>query len=68
MKTAFTEGFKTRADRQVNMRLAANMLGVGRAADAVELRGLYPWCDPHRRQRGAGAPWSPLGQALRVFK
>ena len=42
MKTAFTEVFKTRADRQVNMRLAANMLGVGRAADAGELGGLYP--------------------------
>jgi glutamate dehydrogenase/leucine dehydrogenase len=42
MKTAFTEGFKTRADRQVNTRLAANMLGGGRVADAVKLRGLVP--------------------------
>jgi glutamate dehydrogenase/leucine dehydrogenase len=42
MKTAFTEVFKTRADRQVNMWLAAIMLGVGRVAAAVELRGLYP--------------------------
>ncbi len=38
MKTAFTVAFKIHIGRQVNMRLAANMLGVGRVADAVELR------------------------------
>jgi hypothetical protein len=37
MKTAFTEGFKIHTDRQVNMPPAANMLGVGRVADAVEV-------------------------------
>src|SRR5271157_1266009 len=42
MKTSFTEVFKIHADRKVNMRLAANMLGVGRVAEAVKLRGLYP--------------------------
>ena len=42
MKTSFTEVFKIHTDRKVNMRLAANMLGVGRVAEAVKLRGLYP--------------------------
>ena len=42
MKTAFDEVFKIRQDRKVNMRLAANMLGIGRVAEATRLRGLYP--------------------------
>ena len=42
MKTAFTKAFKIQTDRKVTMRLAAIMLGVGRVADAVKLRGLYP--------------------------
>ena len=42
MKTSFTEVFKIHTDRKVNMRLAANMQGVGRVAEAVKLRGLYP--------------------------
>jgi glutamate dehydrogenase/leucine dehydrogenase len=42
MKTSFNEVFKIHVDRKANMRLAANMLGVGRVAEAVKLRGLYP--------------------------
>jgi glutamate dehydrogenase/leucine dehydrogenase len=42
MKTSFNEVFKIHVDHKVNMRLAANMLGVGRVAEAVKLRGLYP--------------------------
>jgi glutamate dehydrogenase/leucine dehydrogenase len=42
MKTAFIEVFKIHRDHKVNMRLAANMLGIGRVAEAVKLRGLYP--------------------------
>jgi glutamate dehydrogenase/leucine dehydrogenase len=40
VKTAFTEAFKIHTGRQVNMQLAANMLGVGRVADAVEFRAV----------------------------
>jgi glutamate dehydrogenase/leucine dehydrogenase len=42
MKTAFNEVFRLHVDRKVNMRLAANMLGVNRVAGAVKIRGLYP--------------------------
>ena len=42
MKTSFVEVLKIHTDRKVNMRLAANMLGIGRVAEAVKLRGLYP--------------------------
>jgi glutamate dehydrogenase/leucine dehydrogenase len=42
MKTAFGEVLKIHLDRKVNMRLAANMLGVGRVAEASRIRGLYP--------------------------
>ena len=42
MKAAFQEVLKVHQDRKVNMRLAANMLGVGRVAEATMLRGLYP--------------------------
>jgi glutamate dehydrogenase/leucine dehydrogenase len=42
MKSAFNEVFKLHSDRRVTMRLAANMLGVSRVADAIGLRGLYP--------------------------
>jgi glutamate dehydrogenase/leucine dehydrogenase len=42
MKTAFNEVFRLHVDRKANMRLAANMLGVGRVAEAVKIRGLYP--------------------------
>ena len=42
MKTSFAEVLKIRLDRKVSMRVAANMLGVGRVGEAVRLRGLYP--------------------------
>ncbi len=42
MKTAFEEVFKIRQDHKISMRLAANMVGVGRVAEATKLRGLYP--------------------------
>jgi glutamate dehydrogenase/leucine dehydrogenase len=42
MKTAFAEVLRIHVDRKVNMRLAANMLGVGRVAEASRIRGLYP--------------------------
>lgn len=42
MKTSFNEVLNIRLERKVSMRVAANMLGVGRVAEAVKLRGLYP--------------------------
>ena len=42
MKSSFTEVFKIHLDRKVSMRLAANMLGVSRVAEATKIRGLYP--------------------------
>jgi glutamate dehydrogenase/leucine dehydrogenase len=42
MKTAFQEVVRIRYDRHVGMRAAANMLGIGRVAEAVRLRGFYP--------------------------
>jgi len=42
MKTAFHEVVKMHIDRKVGMRIAANMLGIGRVAEATRLRGLYP--------------------------
>jgi len=42
MKTAFQEVFKIHQDRGINMRLAANVLGVSRVAEATMIRGLYP--------------------------
>jgi glutamate dehydrogenase/leucine dehydrogenase len=42
MKTAFRDVLKIHTSRHVPMRVAANMLGVGRVADAVQIRGLYP--------------------------
>ena len=42
MKTSFNDVYKIHHDRKVNMRLAANMLGVGRVAEACRVRGLYP--------------------------
>ena len=42
MKSSFTEVLKLHADRKVSMRLAANMLGVSRVAEATRIRGLYP--------------------------
>jgi len=42
MKTSFAEVLKIRLDHKVSMRTAANMLGIGRVAEATKLRGLYP--------------------------
>jgi len=33
---------KLHLDRKLSMRVAANMLGIGRVAEAVKIRGLYP--------------------------
>ncbi|HEV3200043.1 MAG TPA: Glu/Leu/Phe/Val dehydrogenase [Bryobacteraceae bacterium] len=42
MVRSFNDVFKIHVDHKVNMRLAANMLGVGRVAEACRVRGLYP--------------------------
>jgi glutamate dehydrogenase/leucine dehydrogenase len=42
MVRSFNDVLKIHLDKKVNMRLAANMLGVGRVADACRIRGLYP--------------------------
>ncbi len=42
MKTAFKDVLRIQVERHVPMRIAANMLGVGRVAEAVQIRGLYP--------------------------
>jgi len=42
MTRAFRDVLKIQTDHKVSMRLAANMLGIGRVAEAVKIRGLYP--------------------------
>jgi glutamate dehydrogenase/leucine dehydrogenase len=42
MKTSFRDVLKIQQERRVPMRIAANMLGIGRVAEAVKLRGIYP--------------------------
>jgi glutamate dehydrogenase/leucine dehydrogenase len=42
MTRSFNDVFKIHTDRKANMRLAANMLGVSRVAEACRVRGLYP--------------------------
>jgi glutamate dehydrogenase/leucine dehydrogenase len=42
MKTAFADVLKIHLERNVPMRIAANILGIGRVAEAVEIRGIYP--------------------------
>ena len=42
MKTAFRDVLKIHAERTVPMRIAANVLGIGRVAEAVQIRGIYP--------------------------
>ena len=42
MTTSFDEVMKIHLERKVDMRTAANMLGVSRVAEATRLRGLYP--------------------------
>ena len=40
MKMAFREVLKIHLERNVPMGIAANMLGVGRIAEAVQFRGI----------------------------
>ena len=42
MKTAFRDVLKMHEESAVPMRIAANMLGIGRVAEAVQIRGIYP--------------------------
>jgi len=42
MTRAFADVLKIHIDRKVDMRLAANMVGIGRVAEACRVRGLYP--------------------------
>ena len=42
MTRAFTEVMEISTEKNVNMRIAAYILGVGRVARATELRGIYP--------------------------
>jgi glutamate dehydrogenase/leucine dehydrogenase len=42
MKTAFRDVLKIHQERNVPMRIAANILGIGRVAEAVQIRGIYP--------------------------
>jgi glutamate dehydrogenase/leucine dehydrogenase len=42
MKTSFHDVLKIHLERKVPMRIAANMLGIGRVAEAVQIRGIYP--------------------------
>ena len=42
MKIAFRDVLKIHEERNVPMRIAANMLGIGRVAEAVKIRGIYP--------------------------
>jgi glutamate dehydrogenase/leucine dehydrogenase len=42
MKIAFRDVLKIKTERKVPMRIAANMLGIGRVAEAVQLRSIYP--------------------------
>jgi len=42
MKTSFADVLKIHTEKRVSMRTAANMLGIGRVAEAIKIRGLYP--------------------------
>jgi glutamate dehydrogenase/leucine dehydrogenase len=42
MKTSFRDVLKIQQERKVPMRIAANILGIGRVAEAVKLRSIYP--------------------------
>ena len=42
MRASFADVLKIHLDRKVSMRIAANMLGIGRVAEAVKIRGIYP--------------------------
>jgi glutamate dehydrogenase (NAD(P)+)/glutamate dehydrogenase (NADP+) len=42
MIIAFRDVLKVHLEHKVPMRIAANMLGIGRVAEAVQIRGIYP--------------------------
>ena len=42
MKTSFRDVLKIHMEKNVSMRIGANMLGIGRVAEAVKIRGIYP--------------------------
>ena len=42
MKTAFRDVLKIHLEQKAPMRIAANILGIGRVAEAVQLRAIYP--------------------------
>jgi len=42
MKTAFHDVLQIHLTRKLPMRIAANVLGIGRVAEAVQIRGIYP--------------------------
>jgi glutamate dehydrogenase/leucine dehydrogenase len=42
MKRSFADVLRIHIEKKANMRLAANMLGVSRVAEACRVRGLYP--------------------------
>ena len=42
MKASFRDVLKIHVEQKVPMRIAANVLGVGRVAEAVQIRGIYP--------------------------
>jgi glutamate dehydrogenase/leucine dehydrogenase len=42
MKTSFRDVLKIHLEQKVPMRIAANILGIGRVAEAVQIRGIYP--------------------------
>lgn len=42
MKNAYSDVLKTHIERKASMRVAANMVGISRVAEATRLRGLYP--------------------------
>ncbi len=42
MTTAFNDVLKIHTEHKESMRIAANMLGIGRVAEAVKIRGIYP--------------------------
>ncbi len=42
MKTAFNDVLHIHLNRKLPMRIAANVLGIGRVAEAVQIRGIYP--------------------------
>ena len=42
MKTAFNDVMQIHLDQKLPTRIAANVLGIGRVAEAVRIRGIYP--------------------------